>query len=134
MSDPAPERTADGPGGSALRLIKKDALGEDPNPTPGMQRAHAISVAGLTSGTVRVGPGVVSGWHHHGSHETSIHVIIGILRMEFPGGAFDAAAGDFIHVPAEAVHRESNPGREPNLAVFSRSGSGPVTVNVGEPA
>lgn len=117
-------------GPASLRLIRKDALDGDPNPTPGMQRAHAITANGLTSGTVSVGPGVLSGWHHHGTHETSIHVLKGVLRMESDGGTFDAAAGDFIHVPAGAVHRESNPGAEPNLAVFSRSGSGPVTVNV----
>ena len=121
-------------GGAPLRVIRKDALDGDPNPTPGMQRRHAITVPGLTSGTVSVGPGVLSGWHHHGTHETSIHVLKGVLRMEFPGGTFDAAAGDFIHVPAGAVHRESNPGDEPNLAVFSRSGSGTVTVNVDRPA
>lgn len=116
-----------------LKLIKKDALERDPNPTPGMSRAHAITVAGLTSGTVSVGPGVMSGWHHHGTHETSIHVLRGTLHMEFAGGAFDAREGDFIHVPAGAVHRESNPGTEPNLAVFSRAGSGTVTVNVEAP-
>jgi uncharacterized RmlC-like cupin family protein len=119
---------------SELRLIKKDALGSDPNPTPGMTRAHAITADGLTSGTVSVGPGVQSGWHHHGTHETSIYVLRGTLHMEFAGGAFDAREGDFIHVPAGAVHRESNPGTEPNLAVFSRAGTGTVTVNVEAPA
>ncbi len=123
----------DAPGGTRLKLIKKGALDVDPNPTPGMTRGHAIAVDGLTSGTVSVGPGVMSGWHHHGTHETSIHVINGSLRMEFAGGAFEAKEGDFIHVPAGAVHRESNPGSEPNLAVFSRAGSGTVTVNVEAP-
>ena len=118
---------------SDRRLIKKDALGKDPNPTPGMTRAHAIEAPGLTSGTVSVGPGVMSGWHHHGTHETSIHVLKGSLKMEFPDGAIEAKEGDFIHVPAGAVHRESNPGSEPNLAVFSRAGSGTVTVNVEAP-
>ncbi len=133
-SDRSPGGTPGASGGPPLRVIRKDALGGDPNPTPGMQRAHAISVPGLTSGTVSVGPGVRSGWHHHGTHETSIHVLIGVLRMEFPAGTFDAAAGDFIHVPAGAIHRESNPGDEPNLAVFSRSGAGPVTINMDGPA
>ena len=118
---------------SELRLIKKDTLGADPNPTPGMTRGHAITVDGLTSGTVSVGPGVMSGWHHHGTHETSIYVVRGTLRMESPSGAFDAQAGDFIHVPSGAVHRESNPGTEPNLAAFSRAGGGVVTVNVEAP-
>ena len=112
------------------RLIRKDALTPDPNPTPGMTRAHAILAPGLASGTVSVGPGVSSGWHHHGTHETSIHVLKGRLRMEFADGAIDATEGDFVHVPAGVVHRESNPGEAANLAVFSRAGSGAVTVNV----
>jgi uncharacterized RmlC-like cupin family protein len=99
-----------------------------------MTRGQAIAVAGLTSGTVSVAPGVMSGWHHHGTHETSIYVLRGTLHMEFASGAFDARDGDFIHVPAGAVHRESNPGTEANLAVFSRAGSGIVTVNVDAPA
>lgn len=119
---------------SDLRLIRPGELGGDPNPTPGMRRAHAITVDGLTSGTVSTVPGIMSGWHHHGTHETSIYVVRGILKMEYPGGAFEARAGDFIHVPPGAVHRESNPGTEDNLAVFSRAGSGAVTVNVETPA
>jgi len=116
-----------------LRLIKKDALQADQNPTAGMTRQHAITVDGLTSGTVSSSPGVMSGWHHHGTHETSIHVLRGTLHMEFAGGAFDACEGDFIYVPAGAVHRESNPGSEPSFAVFSRAGTGAVTVNVDGP-
>ena len=118
---------------SDLRLIKKDALQADPTPTPGMTRAQAIGENGLTSGTVTSSPGMVSGWHHHGTHETSIYVLKGTLRMETAGTAFDAHEGDFIHVPAGAVHRESNPGSEPNLGVFSRAGTGAVTVNVEDP-
>ena len=116
------------------RLIKRDALQTDANPTAGMTRRHAITADGLTSGTVTTEPGVVSGWHHHGTHETSIYILRGTLHMEFAEGAFDAHEGDFIHMPAGAVHRESNPGREPNLAVFSRAGTGTVTVNVEAPA
>ena len=118
---------------SDVRLIKKDGLKADENPTAGMTRAHAITANGLTSGRVSSDPGMVSGWHHHGAHETSIYVVKGTLHMEFAGGGFDAREGDFIHVPAGAVHRESNPGSEPNLAVFSRAGTGVVTVNVDAP-
>ena len=122
------------PGAGRLRLIRKGSFEADPNPTAGMTREHAITADGLTSGTVTTAPGVMSGWHHHGTHETSIYVAKGALRMEFAGGAFEAQAGDFIHVPPGAVHRESNPGAEPNLAIFSRAGSGVVTVNVDGPA
>ena len=122
------------PGAGRLRLIRKGSFEADPNPTAGMTREHAITADGLTSGTVTTAPGVISGWHHHGTHETSIYVAKGALRMEFAGGAFEAHAGDFIHVPAGAVHRESNPGAEPNLAIFSRAGGGAVTLNVEGPA
>ncbi len=52
------------------RLINRDALQEDPNPTAGMTRKHAISADGLTSGTVTTAPGVISGWHQNVTHET----------------------------------------------------------------
>jgi uncharacterized RmlC-like cupin family protein len=118
---------------SDLRLIRKHELGRDANPTPGMTRAHAIEAAGLTTGTVSVDPGVMSGWHHHGTHESALHVLRGTIRMESAAGAFEAHEGDFIHIPAHVVHRESNPGAEPNLAVFARAGTGAVTVNVEGP-
>ena len=56
-------------------------------------------------------PGAVSGWHHHDRNETSLYVVSGVLRLEFEGydGYLDAEAGDFVHVPAYTVHRESNP-------------------------
>ena len=119
---------------SDLRLIRPADLRADPTPTPGMSRVHAIEVNGLTSGLVRTAPGMRSGWHHHGDHETSIHVLAGILRMEHATGVVDAQPGDFIHVPAGAVHRESNPSDVESVAVFSRAGSGAVTVNVEGPA
>lgn len=116
-----------------LRLIRRDALGRDSSPTPGMARAQAIEANGLTAGTVRVEPGVRSGWHHHGAHESMLQVVRGTVRMEFAGGEFEGHEGDFIHIPAGTVHRESNPGSEANVAIFARAGSGPVTVNVEAP-
>ena len=67
-------------------------------PTPGMTREQAIQTEGMWAGFVRTDPGMVSGWHHHGSYESSIYVLSGSLRMEFgPGGerhaALFAAAG-----------------------------------------
>ncbi len=134
MTSDSSEPTETSPGNGPLRVIRKGQLTADANPTPGMERAHAINARGLTSGTAIVGPGVSSGWHHHGAHETSIYVVKGVLRMDSVDGPFDATEGDFIHVPAGTIHRESNPGTEANLAVFSRSGTGAVTVNVDGPA
>jgi uncharacterized RmlC-like cupin family protein len=108
----------------------------DADPTPGMHRRRAFQAPGLWAGLVHTEPGATSGWHHHGEHESSLYVVEGTMRMEFgPGGAtvVEAGPGDFIRVPAGAVHRESNPGGSRSTAVIARSGSGVPTVNVDGP-
>jgi uncharacterized RmlC-like cupin family protein len=107
------------------------------DPTPGKAREQAIDVEGLWSGMVRTEPGVASGWHHHGEHDTSVYVIQGTVRIEFgPGGAqaLDAGPGDFVHIPKHVVHREINAGSTPSQEVITRSGTGPLTINVDGPA
>ena len=102
-----------------------------------MARRVGLEAAGMWSGTVDTEPGAVSGWHHHGDHETTLYVVAGRMRLESgPGGAMvaEAVAGDFLHVPAHAVHRESNPGDSPSRAVIVRCGTGAPTVNVDAPA
>lgn len=105
------------------------------DPTPGMHRTRAFEVATLWSGQVETLPGAVSGWHHHDRNETSLYVVSGVLRLEFEGydGFVDAEAGDFVHVPAFTVHRESNPTDHPSIAVIARAGGGIPTVNVDAP-
>lgn len=79
---------------------------------------------------------MVSGWHHHGSYETSIYVLIGGLRMEFgPAGArtVEAGPGDFVYVAQGAIHRESNPTEVESQIVVVRSGTGDPVVNVDGP-
>lgn len=118
--------------------VAADAL-EAADPTPGMARAVALHTEGMWSGTVDTEPGTVSGWHHHGAHETTLYIVTGRMRLESgPGGehVVEAGPGDFLHVPAGAVHRESNPdpdGRR-SCAVVVRCGSGVPTVNVDGPA
>ena len=84
---------------------------------------------------VETAPGAVSGWHHHDSNESCLYVVSGVLRLEYEGGDgfVDAGAGDFVHVPAHTVHRESNPTNAVSVAVVARSGDGIPTVNVGPP-
>ena len=116
-------------------VISSDALAEA-DPTAGMRRQRAIDVPGLWAGLVHTEPGATSGWHHHGEHETSLYVVSGAMRLEFgPGGesAVDAGPGDFIHVPAHVVHRESNPTAARSIAVIARAGSGIPTINVDGP-
>ncbi len=125
MSDPTPVRVV-----RAADLLAAD-------PTPGMAREIAFQVPGaLWAGRVTTAPGAVSGWHHHDSNESSLYIVSGILRLEFDGydGYLDAEPGDFVHVPAFTIHRESNPLDVPSVAVIARAGAGVPTVNVDGPA
>jgi uncharacterized RmlC-like cupin family protein len=119
-----------------LKHVPADSL-EAADPTPGMDRRRAVDSGTMWAGAVTTEPGAVSGWHHHGEHETAIYVAEGALHMEFGAGgaqAFDAVAGDFIHVPPGAVHRESNPRDHASLIIVVRAGQGAPTINVDGPA
>jgi uncharacterized RmlC-like cupin family protein len=114
-----------------IRVFKAaDLVAADP--TSGMLRTRAFEVPILWAGRVETAPGAISGWHHHDVNESSLYVVSGVLRLEFEGfdGYLDAEAGDFVHVPAFIVHRESNPTDEPSIAVIARAGGGIPTVNV----
>ena len=118
-----------------VRVVRADEL-VAADPTPGMARSRAFEAPGLWAGQVETAPGAVSGWHHHDSNESSLSVVSGVLRLEFEGhdGYVDAQPGDFVHVPAFTVHRESNPAGTPSVAVIARAGDGVPTVNVEGPA
>jgi len=125
---------ADVPARAVRRVGPADR--EPADPSPGMARERAFEVPGLWAGLVHTEPGAVSGWHHHGDNETSLYVVAGAMRLDFgPGGAssVEAGPGDFLHVPAGAVHREANPGDEVSTAVIARAGRGAPTVNVDGP-
>jgi uncharacterized RmlC-like cupin family protein len=117
-----------------VRVISASELAAA-DPTPGMLRLRAFELPMLWAGQVETAPGAISGWHHHDLNETSLYVVSGVLRLEFEGhdGYLEARAGDFIHVPAFTVHRESNPTDEPSVAVIARAGGGLPTVNVDDP-
>lgn len=104
------------------------------HPTPGMAREEAIVFDDVWSGRVRTEPGATSGWHHHGNHDTVVYVLRGAFRVETAGGVVQAACGDFVHVPAQTVHRESNPSAEVAEVVLVRRGTGPVVINLDGPA
>jgi hypothetical protein len=59
------------------------------------------------------------------NYHTTVLVLAGALRMEFgPGGTrvVDAGPGDFVFVPKEVVHRESNPGDTHSEVIVVRAG------------
>ncbi|WP_153505618.1 cupin domain-containing protein [Cumulibacter manganitolerans] len=117
-------------------MVPADQL-QASDPTPGMSRQMALSTETMWSGTVDTEGGAVSGWHHHGDHDTTIYVVSGHMRLESgPGGetVVEAGPGDFIRVPAGAIHRESNPGDSTSRAVLVRCGTGTPTINVDGPA
>jgi uncharacterized RmlC-like cupin family protein len=120
---------------SPVRLVKPSERAPGAF-TPGMVREQALATDEMWAGFVTTDAGMMSGWHHHGDHETAIYVLSGTMRMEFgPGGGetLEARPGDFLYVPPHAVHRESNPSAEAGTAVVVRGGTGEVVVNVDGP-
>lgn len=120
---------------TGVRRIRPDERTEGPA-TAGMIREEAVATEAMWAGFVRTGPGMVSGWHHHGDFESVIFVTTGALVMEFgPGGRerLEARPGDFVYVAPGAIHRESNPTAEEAHIVVVRSGSGMPVFNVDGP-
>ena len=112
-----------------VRKVAADELSPG-HPTPGMQRLEAVVLPDVWSGVARTEPGMISGWHHHGSHDTVAYVVRGVFQVETSAGVTVAEPGDFVHIPANTVHRESNPTEVTAEVVLVRRGSGPVVVNV----
>jgi uncharacterized RmlC-like cupin family protein len=116
-----------------VRKVAVDALTPG-HPTDGVVREEAIVVGDLWSGRALTEPGVASGWHHHGEHDTIAYVVRGALRVETATDVVQGGPGDFVHVPAHTVHRESNPTTETSEVVVIRRGTGPVVINVNDPS
>jgi uncharacterized RmlC-like cupin family protein len=91
-----------------------------------MERSIAVSAdtvgsVGLYSSVVTTGPGGRTRIHHHGECETSIYIVSGRARYTWgPTGleeAMEAAAGDFIYIPAGEIHVEENASTDEALVV-----------------
>jgi uncharacterized RmlC-like cupin family protein len=93
--------------------------------------ADAVGSVGLYSSVVTTAPGARTRIHHHGECETSIYLVSGVARYTWgPTGleeAMDAAAGDFIYIPAGEIHVEENASSiEPLVVVLTRNCPGSV--------
>src|SRR5881227_3992594 len=98
-----------------------------------MARWQAVVFDDIWSGKAVTEPGAVSGWHHHGDNDTIVYVVSGAFDVETADAVVRASAGDFVHVPANTVHREGNSSAEIAEVVLVRRGRGPVVVNVEAP-
>jgi uncharacterized RmlC-like cupin family protein len=81
---------------------------------------------------VSTGPGAVSTVHHHRECETAIYILEGQARFRFGEGltrSVEAAAGDFVYIPAHAVHTEDNlSASEPLRVMIARNCPGSVII------
>ena len=87
-------------------------------------------------GFLRLEPGAVSGWHHHGNYDSYAHVTAGVLRWEHgPAGrsATEVGAGDVGRMPAGMIHRDVSAGAEDLLMTLFRAGGGELTIDVAGP-
>ena len=117
-------------------LIRPDAFHRPAAETPGVDRREAFADDHVWAGRSRTEAGTWSGWHVHPGHDTYVFQTEGRLRLEFgPGGtqSVEGGPGDFVRIPRGVVHREGNPGTEPNEAIVFRVGEGEVLVNVDGP-
>ena len=109
-----------------------------------MERAVAVSSSTvgstrLYSAVVTTAPGGRTRIHHHGPCETSIYIESGRARYTWGAtgleAAMDAAAGDFVYIPAGEIHVEENASdTEPLVVILSRDCPEPVVFYVDEDA
>lgn len=113
-------------------LIRAAERRRETTQTPGMVREEAVRTERIWAGIARTAAGTYSGWHHHGTYESVIHVVRGRLLLEFGAGGratLDAVAGDTLYVAPGEIHREGNPGEETSEVFVVRSGEGELVIN-----
>jgi len=105
--------------------------------TPGMRREEAIRTPTMWAGLAYTAPRTFSGWHHHGKYESVIHVLRGVVRLEFGRGGeriLEATPGETLYVAPGEIHREGNPADEESEILVVRGGKGEIVVNVAGPS
>ncbi len=122
---------------SRIEVVRGSELGEGDS-TQGITRKRAFESKDAIISQSKVAPGVVSGWHHHGTRRLYGFIVSGQLQLEYllKGKELaDLSAGDFFHIPVGLVHRDLNPSRDHELLVVNiLVGSGPAVINVEPPS
>ena len=119
------------------KVVKAAERHRQTGQTSGMIREEALHSDTLWAGVAHNAPRALSGWHHHGDHDSVIYVLSGRIRIECgPGGGtvLEGGPGDFLFIPAREIHREGNPVDAATEVVLVRAGQGEVVVNVEGPA
>lgn len=104
--------------------------------TPGIERFLALGSDRAMLIRAQGGPGIASGWHHHGRREVFGHVLSGRVRFEYgPGGrgSTEVEEGGYFHVPVGLVHRDVNPDDQPQDMLIAFVGEGQLVVNLEGP-
>src|SRR3989442_3363949 len=95
------------------KVVKPRERTRETGQTPGMIREQAIRTDRVWAGVALNEALALSGWHHHGDHESVIYVLTGRARLECgPRGKTVLEAGTsglLLHSPREVPH-QSYPG------------------------
>lgn len=85
---------------------------------------------------IRATPGLMGGWHHHGTRTMYGYVASGKFAMDFNPEQKERVVlskGDFFLIPPGLVHRDVNPSSEEAVVMIFNIGSGPATVEASGP-
>jgi len=122
---------------SRIEVVRGSELGAG-HSTEGITRKRAFESESTIVSQSQVGPGAVSGWHHHGTRHLYGFVISGLLQLEYSLEGKEIAGvnlGDFFHIPPGLVHRDLNPNKDREVVVVNiLVGSGPAVINVDSPS
>lgn len=123
-----------------LHLVRGSELGTNTAQTSGMTRFAALSGSSVGSralwmGRTHVAPGSNSGPHHHGQSETGIFVVSGHPVFLYRDGEREVRVatepGDFLYVPANLPHVETNPSPdEAAVVVIARTTQEAIVENL----
>jgi quercetin dioxygenase-like cupin family protein len=104
--------------------------------TPGVVRKLLFETEAAVVVQSHIEGGTTTGWHSHGDRHVYGYVVEGAGAVEYgPDGdqTRDCSAGEYFHIPPEAVHRDRTPPDTDAVVLVCFVGSGPVVVNVDGP-
>jgi uncharacterized RmlC-like cupin family protein len=117
---------------------RKNSAGANPDMERDIGVSHdTTGSANIYSAIVITVPGGKTDAHHHAECKTAIYVLKGQALYRF-GEKLEhlvtAAAGDFVYIPAHAIHTEENLSESEELHVLvTRNCPGPKTIVVPHP-